>query len=355
MKERRTVGIYSLINPTGYCAHSEKIMSKFDNVVDCDFQPGVIHTTDDISYQLETLLKKSKPSSGSVVARLQREYDCIELLKALDLFHTVYLIHNGNGDDRLFIQDAVERGFDSLIQKTILMEKKDPEQPASAEPEPGKIQSYDCSGQFEFHYRWDCLICGTQNNDSTWITREDFGLPLMEAYVSCCCNDKEVTVVLWDKREKEVMPEKRCQQTIEHEIYQKLVDLFPSAMNREFDYLQLKAGKAMMALFVEWVSANRLSVMHCYSQNGDMMYDPMMVFEVDGENKKATAVEFEQSNPPLYQLIGEDGAGQSIDGNGIEKTIIDLQNKLNDFASQWFTNIREQNYLLERGEKNGWQ
>jgi hypothetical protein len=47
--------------------------------------------------------------------------------------------------------------------------------------------------------------------------------------------------------------------------------------------------------------------MHTYTQNGDLMYDPMIVLEVDPEAKTATAVEFEQSNPPLYQRIDEDG------------------------------------------------
>ena len=88
--------------------------------------------------------------------------------------------------------------------------------------------------------------------------------------------------------------------------------------------------------------------MHTYKQNGDTMYDPMMVFEVDRKAKTATAVEFEQSNPPLYQRVDEDGVGHSIDGNGNERVINSLQGQLDRFASQWFENIGNQGYMPVR-------
>ena len=136
--------------------------------------------------------------------------------------------------------------------------------------------------------------------------------------------------------------------TLEHQNFQKLAELFPEVISKEFYYMRLEAGEAMMPLSLEWIGEDRLSIMHTHIQNGDLMYDPMIVMEVDREAKTATAVEFEQSNPPLYQRI-EDGVGMSIDGNGNEKTINGLQGQINDFASMWFDNIGKQGYMREHG------
>jgi len=127
--------------------------------------------------------------------------------------------------------------------------------------------------------------------------------------------------------------------------YQKLADLFPQVANGEYYYQRMEAGDAMMPLSLEWIDTDRLSIMHTYTQNGDLMYDPMMVFEIDREAKTATAVEFEQSNPPLYQRINEDGTGHSIDGNGRERVINSLQGQLDRFTSKWLENIGNQGYV----------
>ena len=131
--------------------------------------------------------------------------------------------------------------------------------------------------------------------------------------------------------------------SMEHQNFHKLADLFPQMASGEYLYQRMEVGEAMMPLSLEWIGDNQLSIMHTYVQNGDLMYDPMMVFEVDRETKTASAVEFQQSNPPLYQRI-EDGTGMSVDGNGNEKTINGLQGQLNGFASQWFENIGNQGY-----------
>jgi len=56
--------------------------------------------------------------------------------------------------------------------------------------------------------------------------------------------------------------------------------------------------EAMMDLTIERVGETRLSVNHNYIQMGDLMYDPEIVFEVDGD--QWTAVEYTQ-HPHLYQ------------------------------------------------------
>jgi hypothetical protein len=147
---------------------------------------------------------------------------------------------------------------------------------------------------------------------------------------------------------KPVMPEQERQNTIEHSNYQKLAALFPQVENGEYSYLRMEAGTAMMPLSVEWIGDSQLSIMHTYTQNGDLMYDPMITLEVGKEAKTATAVEFQQSNPPLYQRVDEDGIGHSIDGNGNERTINDLQGQLGDFTLRWLENIGNQGYIPER-------
>ena len=142
---------------------------------------------------------------------------------------------------------------------------------------------------------------------------------------------------------------KQSQNTTAHKNYQKLNELFPQIVSGEYSYLNLEAGGSFEPLSLEWVGDNRISVMHTYTLNGDLCYDPMIVFEIDKNAGTLTAAEFEQSIPPLYQRVDEDGNGQSIDGNGNERTIKGLQAKINDFASQWFDNIGEQEYMPVKG------
>jgi len=132
--------------------------------------------------------------------------------------------------------------------------------------------------------------------------------------------------------------------TLEHQNYIKLNELFPQVVNSEYRYLRLES-EIMEPLSLEWIGDNKLSVMHTYTMNGDLMYDPMIVLDVNREAQTATAVEFEQSMPPIYQRIDEDGIGQSVDGNGRERTVDNLQGQLNDFVSQWLKNISSDEYM----------
>jgi len=133
--------------------------------------------------------------------------------------------------------------------------------------------------------------------------------------------------------------------TIEQRNYEKLSEMFPQIASGEYHYQRNEAGVGFMPLSLEWIGTDKLSVMHTYTQNGDLMYDPMIVLQVDQEAKAATVIEFQQSNPPLYQQI-EDGIGYSIDGNGNQRNTdaASLQGQINSFISQWFENIGNQGY-----------
>ena len=148
--------------------------------------------------------------------------------------------------------------------------------------------------------------------------------------------------------------------TVDNKLYDKFEKLFPQIANGGYRYMRLEAGdggkpSAFEPLSVEWIGKNSLSVMHTYKMNGDLMYDPMIEFSVDRENRRMTAAAFEQSMPPLHQRVEENGDGLSVDGNGRQSTVRGLEKQLNDFTSQWFDNIAEQGYMPIRAvmEING--
>ena len=134
-------------------------------------------------------------------------------------------------------------------------------------------------------------------------------------------------------------------------LYTKFAELFPQSANGEYSYLRLEAGDGFMPLSIEWLNSHQVSIMHTYKLNGDLCYDPMIVFDTgyisDGQSDIMTlsAVEYEQSIPPLYQVYDADGRWLSVDGNGNEKAVFGLQKSINEFAAQWFESIGNQGYV----------
>jgi len=154
---------------------------------------------------------------------------------------------------------------------------------------------------------------------------------------------------------KTVEKEAKEPKTRENRLYDKLAEMFPDFMGRKYSYLKLEAP-GMEPLSLEWIGAETISVMHTYTMNGDLMYDPMMTFWVDECDGDETlrAESFEQSMPPVYQTRGDGGEWHSVDGNGNSKFLY-LDHSIGKFAEQWFTNIAEQGYMpvlahLARGE-----
>ena len=135
-------------------------------------------------------------------------------------------------------------------------------------------------------------------------------------------------------------------------LYKQFADLFPQVFDREYSYIQLGAGGGMMPLSIEWVGDDQISIMHTFTMNGDLCYDPMIVFRVDENTKTMSAIEFQQSVPPIYQTVTEDnGNGISVDGNGRQVEKRGLQRELNDFSVMWFNNISEQGYMPVKGNR----
>jgi len=186
-------------------------------------------------------------------------------------------------------------------------------------------------------------ICKERGIDLSAKEPEAPAAPVAHAEPEYSTETRTETVAGMDFTVSEVVP--AAQKTIEQRNYEKLADLFPEITSNEYYYQRSEAGAGFMPLSLEWIDTDKLSVMHTYSQNGDLMYDPMIVLQVNQEAKTATAVEFQQSAPPLYQQI-DDGIGYSVDGNGNQKNMdaAKLQGQINSFAAQWLDNIGNQGY-----------
>jgi hypothetical protein len=137
-------------------------------------------------------------------------------------------------------------------------------------------------------------------------------------------------------------------QTLENKLYEKFAELFPDFLKQKYSYLRLESG-GFEPLSLEWTFGDRLSVMQTYVQEGDLMYDPMIEFAVNSSDKTMTAVRFQQSMPPLYQYPDADGEWHSVDGNGNDTPMKNLQTEINGFAAQWFNNIEQQGFMPVRG------
>ena len=104
-----------------------------------------------------------------------------------------------------------------------------------------------------------------------------------------------------------------------------------------------------MPLVIEHVGAGPrglplVSVAHYYEQQGDLMADPDMTFEV-ADGGAWHPVEFQQASPPVYQRavwIGDDGKVLIK-----PKLVADLKR----FAKVWDRNLREQGFLKAAQEK----
>jgi hypothetical protein len=149
----------------------------------------------------------------------------------------------------------------------------------------------------------------------------------------------ESSEVMLDSPKKEISQESR--------LYDTLSEMFPDFMNKKYSCLRLES-EGFEPLSLEWIFGDRISVMHSYTMNGDLMYDPMIEFSVSSESKTLTAVSFEQSMPPLYQFINENGVWHSVDGNGKDTVARTAQTDIHNFSEQWFANIGTQGFIPVR-------
>ena len=128
--------------------------------------------------------------------------------------------------------------------------------------------------------------------------------------------------------------------TVAQRNYRAVMELAPEVLRGETESKSFEAGQSFMPLTVETIGENRIAISHYYTQNGDSLADPDMEFVFDHEEKTLNARTFQQDNLNRFDRVVTDGVVDE-----------ELESELNDFASQWFQNIREQGYLPTREEK----
>ncbi len=128
--------------------------------------------------------------------------------------------------------------------------------------------------------------------------------------------------------------------TVAQRNYRAVMELAPEVLRGETDSKTFEAGKSFMPLTVENIGESHIAISHYYTQNGDSLADPDMEFVFDHEAKTLNARTFRQDSLDCFDSVVADG-------------IVDeaLEGELNDFASQWFENIREQGYTPTKEEK----
>ena len=146
------------------------------------------------------------------------------------------------------------------------------------------------------------------------------------------------------RRLEQEVTETEVKNKLEHELYEKLSEMFPDFVNSKYSYMRLESDE-FEPLSLEWLLADRISVMHTYELNGDLCYDPMVEFIINHSERTLTAAAFQQSIPQLYQFCDEQSVWHSVDGNGNQRVVKDLHLQINEFALKWFQNIGEQGFV----------
>ena len=126
------------------------------------------------------------------------------------------------------------------------------------------------------------------------------------------------------------------------DMFERLVDTFPEVMTGEKSYVKYEA-ECFMPLHVE-MNSDVLTIAQTYVQNGDLMYDPRIDFQVDYKNKKVIPQSFENSGEGVYERYDiSDGKPETM------KQINDILT----FTDDWMDRIDEQGYSAptETGEE----
>ena len=124
--------------------------------------------------------------------------------------------------------------------------------------------------------------------------------------------------------------------TANKDIFERFCTMFPEIINGEKEAVKYEAGEAFDPLSVE-LHGNVFSMAHTYTQNGDLMYDPLVYFKLDFANEKAIPISFENSGMGVYQEF-------DIDAEPTAESV-HMANDVLDFVDTWLDNIEEQGYL----------
>ena len=117
--------------------------------------------------------------------------------------------------------------------------------------------------------------------------------------------------------------------TYEQRNYNFMREFAPAVLEGSVRYA-LYESKSFMPIHISRLSEDTIRIAHTYEQNGDLMYDPEIIFEIDEDNEALKPLEYRQDNMGVYQIVGENVSDR----------------ELSSFAVQWFKNIRSQGFHL---------
>lgn len=113
--------------------------------------------------------------------------------------------------------------------------------------------------------------------------------------------------------------------------YDKAAKLFPGIFDGTHTYEKYEVPRvSCYETLIAEKHDDILLLYHYYMQNGDMMYDPSIEYQIDSEEHKLIPLSFEQSSIAYYE----------------EATTEAQRSDLSSFTSQWLNNISHQGYML---------
>ncbi len=116
--------------------------------------------------------------------------------------------------------------------------------------------------------------------------------------------------------------------TYEKRNYNFLKILAPEIIDGDALYARFESG-GYMPLHINKINDDTIIIAHTYLQNGDVMNDPEMMFEIDRENGRLIPLTYRLDGMGIYQSVEE--------GN------VSAQS-LSSFAVEWFRNIKSQGF-----------
>jgi hypothetical protein len=144
-----------------------------------------------------------------------------------------------------------------------------------------------------------------------------------------------------NRKENEMRNEAQIMDGFKMDAVQAIIDRHGGTEALKASYISIE-NAPYMRLVIEWVGrgpyeTDLVSVAHYYTQNGDAMRDPEMVFIVSKQGFW-TPMTFQQDNLGLYQE-----AVSIRDGSFFIKAA--LIRDLQEFAKMWDRNIKSQGFL----------
>ncbi|MCI8792278.1 MAG: N-6 DNA methylase [Eubacterium sp.] len=123
--------------------------------------------------------------------------------------------------------------------------------------------------------------------------------------------------------------------TVAERNYRTIMELAPGVLQGKEDSATFEAGTSFMPLTIEVVGNDRIAISHFIEENGDLLADPDMEFEVSHETKTLNARMYQQDTLRRFENVIQNGMVNE-----------ELEDELNEFAEQWFTNIQRNRYKL---------